>query len=922
MKTLQKQEINKQDFAVFLRDLSSTSNVNLKHMIEDCIIKKDTEENKKKKNYHRGKKVVKKKDLIIQKQIEKKQKEKYQDDCKKLDFIFLKMDDKKPFENLTTLKTKEGEIDFLVRLLEHFWETKDKSMDYIFMLYFNLKDIVVNNNIITKVKTLLDEYDYKLFMMKKMGHMLPPLDYWKQSDKKFEEWQIKTISCVNKNESVIVKAPTSSGKSFIAMSVGIFHKKILYVCPAKPVVYQVGANFMKMGYKVHFLVDNHSHHSYDSKTNIFIGTPEEIENNIFTIGNDFDYAVFDEIHNLNKEDDGDIYENIIKLIDCHFLALSATIQNIDFLKKTFEKINPGKKINYIEYNKRFINQQRWRWNGSFHKIHPFAAYSSIHEMDLESSLSFTPSDCATLWECIEGVFEDIVEEIDEFSPDEYFQEEKLLTLDDCRVYELFLKEKLIELSKTNPKEVQNVFDNFTSDEMGLKDPDMVQFIKTSKKEDLFPMLMFHTNEEECKNIFTMVYESLDRQELDEYPFHYDILEKKNSFYETYSDQRKTYQANIKIPQSTSPTYFIKDKMEQYDRREKDNYTVRITEYYHSKLNEIQKNEGVSEKRKEKQTNNLKREMNEFLLNPDFCHQDVFQKHKDFIFTRSNKPMDADTIRNVRREIKKTLGIKIPYESPLFQMLKRGIGLYIDNMPDEYNWILQKLLANKEIGVVISDKTLCLGIDLPVRSSCFLGINNNHFTKDEYLQMAGRAGRRGKDTQGNIIFYGDIDYLTIMKGELPKIVGNSKPIYNLYHAYPHSKNVFENMIHEERKIIAIDDMILTEKNRRLIWCMRVYPKSFNFVNNLNRLEKKIYQLNEHDREEYLITLISEILQYDILGKYKAKKITSYEDVNHCKDYMNIIMNIHNLLNYHQYMITMNVMKSIFTSFNRMIYNYII
>jgi superfamily II DNA or RNA helicase len=891
-------------------------------MIEDCIIKKDTEENKKKKNYHRGKKVVKKKDLIIQKQIEKKQKEKYQDDCKKLDFIFLKMDDKNPFENLTTLKTKEGEIDFLVRLLEHFWETKDKSMDYIFMLYFNLKDIVVNNNIITKVKTLLDEYDYKLFMMKKMGHMLPPLDYWKQSDKKFEEWQIKTISCVNKNESVIVKAPTSSGKSFIAMSVGIFHKKILYVCPAKPVVYQVGANFMKMGYKVHFLVDNHSHHSYDSKTNIFIGTPEEIENNIFTIGNDFDYAVFDEIHNLNKEDDGDIYENIIKLIDCHFLALSATIQNIDFLKKTFEKINPGKKINYIEYNKRFINQQRWRWNGSFHKIHPFAAYSSIHEMDLESSLSFTPSDCATLWECIEGVFEDIVEEIDEFSPDEYFQEEKLLTLDDCRVYELFLKEKLIELSKTNPKEVQNVFDNFTSDERGLKDPDMVQFIKTSKKEDLFPMLMFHTNEEECKNIFTMVYESLDRQELDEYPFHYDILEKKNSFYETYSDQRKTYQANIKIPQSTSPTYFIKDKMEQYDRREKDNYTVRITEYYHSKLNEIQKNEGVSEKRKEKQTNNLKREMNEFLLNPDFCHQDVFQKHKDFIFTRSNKPMDADTIRNVRREIKKTLGIKIPYESPLFQMLKRGIGLYIDNMPDEYNWILQKLLANKEIGVVISDKTLCLGIDLPVRSSCFLGINNNHFTKDEYLQMAGRAGRRGKDTQGNVIFYGDIDYLTIMKGELPKIVGNSKPIYNLYHAYPHSKNVFENMIHEERKIIAIDDMILTEKNRRLIWCMRVYPKSFNFVNNLNRLEKKIYQLNEHDREEYLITLISEILQYDILGKYKSKKITSYEDVNHCKDYMNIIMNIHNLLNYHQYMITMNVMKSIFTSFNRMIYNYII
>ena len=87
------------------------------------------------------------------------------------------------------------------------------------------------------------------------------------------------------------------------MSAGIFHKKVLYVCPANPVAYQVGAHFTHMGYKVHFLVDNQCNYSYDSKTNIYIGTPQEIEDNIFMIGNNFDYVVFDEIHNLNKEDD-------------------------------------------------------------------------------------------------------------------------------------------------------------------------------------------------------------------------------------------------------------------------------------------------------------------------------------------------------------------------------------------------------------------------------------------------------------------------------------------------------------------------------------------------------------------------------------------------------------------------------------------
>ena len=38
------------------------------------------------------------------------------------------------------------------------------------------------------------------------------------------------------------------------------------------------------------------------------------------------------------------------------------------------------------------------------------------------------------------------------------------------------------------------------------------------------------------------------------------------------------------------------------------------------------------------------------------------------------------------------------------------------------WILQKLLSNKQIGIVISDKTLCMGIDLPVRTCCLMEFN--------------------------------------------------------------------------------------------------------------------------------------------------------------------------------------------------------
>ena len=76
LKTLQKQNIDKQDFSIFLRNLSQSLNINLKHMIEDSVKIYDNK-NKGKKNYHKGKKkVVKKKRFNYQGTNRKKRKNK------------------------------------------------------------------------------------------------------------------------------------------------------------------------------------------------------------------------------------------------------------------------------------------------------------------------------------------------------------------------------------------------------------------------------------------------------------------------------------------------------------------------------------------------------------------------------------------------------------------------------------------------------------------------------------------------------------------------------------------------------------------------------------------------------------------------------------------------------------------------------
>jgi len=55
-KIITKQDVDKQKLSIFLRDLSSQSNVNLKHMIEDNTIHLNINDKKKQKHNKQNKK--------------------------------------------------------------------------------------------------------------------------------------------------------------------------------------------------------------------------------------------------------------------------------------------------------------------------------------------------------------------------------------------------------------------------------------------------------------------------------------------------------------------------------------------------------------------------------------------------------------------------------------------------------------------------------------------------------------------------------------------------------------------------------------------------------------------------------------------------------------------------------------------------
>ena len=329
------------------------------------------------------------------------------------------------------------------------------------------------------------------------------------------------------------------------------------------------------------------------------------------------------------------------------------------------------------------------------------------------------------------------------------------------------------MSTKYPNETKQLLNSYK--DYSIKKRDIIQCLKKSKKNEMYPMLMFTSDETMTQNLFNKISDDLEKLENINYPYYYDILEKKQELYLDYKQRYDNMSSNIKLKKTTNSTSEKTDILEKFTNKELEIYTNTITDYYNSLIEKINKSD-TNENIKRIQTKNLIKEMNKFTSNPDLQYQDIYKKHPDYCFT--TEPMEASNIRELRKKINKSLNLKMPYEHPIFQMLKRGIGLYDKSMPKDYKWIIQNLLSNKEISIVISDRELCLGIDLPIRTTCLVGSPNKLFTNKEYLQMSGRAGRRGHDNQGNIIFY-DVDFKDIMKGEIPEITGSSNKIYDKY-----------------------------------------------------------------------------------------------------------------------------------------------
>lgn len=130
---------------------------------------------------------------------------------------------------------------------------------------------------------------------------------------------------------------------------------------------------------------------------------------------------------------------------------------------------------------------------------------------------------------------------------------------------------------------------------------------------------------------------------------------------------------------------------------------------------------------------------------------------------------------------------IPEYNDWIELLQRGVAYHHSGMIPLLREFVEVLFRNKLIMVVFATETLACGIDMPARTVVFTEVekpsgNDQRRTlkTEEFMQMAGRAGRRGRDVKGFVLYYSlknqKIPYSTFHKlalGRPPKATSQLK-----------------------------------------------------------------------------------------------------------------------------------------------------
>lgn len=141
--------------------------------------------------------------------------------------------------------------------------------------------------------------------------------------------------------------------------------------------------------------------------------------------------------------------------------------------------------------------------------------------------------------------------------------------------------------------------------------------------------------------------------------------------------------------------------------------------------------------------------------------------------------------------------KLPQISHLLPLLRRGIGVHHSGLLPILKEVIEILFQEGYIKVLFATETFSIGLNMPAKTVVFTnvrkydGVNFRWVSGGEYIQMSGRAGRRGLDDRGIVILMIDEQMEpTVAKG---MVTGQADRLDSAFHL---SYNMILNLLRVE------------------------------------------------------------------------------------------------------------------------------
>eukprot|EP00045_Choanoeca_perplexa_P016655 m.227299 g.227299 ORF g.227299 m.227299 type:complete len:1916 (+) comp17321_c0_seq1:124-5871(+) len=630
-------------------------------------------------------------------------------------------------------------------------------------------------------------------------------------------WQRSLLSAVDDNRSALIAAPTSSGKTFISFyameqvlrgCTGIQHKAV-YLAPTKTLVNQVEAEITarfaknygdRSGSVVGIFTSDYR--SNVDNCQILVATPQCFEILLLhpTVGEGWrkalKWVIFDEIHRITDED-GKIWEQLLGLIDCPFLALSATIGNVGHLRSWLESLEAArgrtdeKGLEFILHNKRWNDLDYTTFHAEvgqseeceLRDVNPIALFSRSRLMEERwmSLVRLVPEQLQRTLEMLEKLP----------TPPEGLQaalEYRNTHLGVVGLPEMFGSGELSPLEQLQTDVKQCIRKLAIEDgdrchaflqSLGFETPTifyrqahegqaMKMLYDELVKRDALPALFFRLSIGQLEGLAFRLVEEVERQVPDAAAL--SRTKDYRSLLQT-TEQGLLEDADLraaKVAEGMDDWAFndwakaaaarktIQSLRDQYTSDELVAKTRKYQTYYNQRNTQLIND---SEARDElKQENGwTDAQYDEHCASQAEAYALVKARAEYLEKYGYNVPgqqlISTDTIKELYRPsfYEKDTFDRDLLTNPFFRALQAGIGIHHSGLSVRKRRLVEYLFRDRRLALVLATGTLAVGISMPCPTVIISG-DSPHLDPTNFHQMAGRAGRRGYDLRGHVILF--------------------------------------------------------------------------------------------------------------------------------------------------------------------------